>query len=88
MKGENVGNELTRSQIIVIKYEMEDGFLYNPFANYGLVVFSINPGRNETELISCPEDSTLIPGVDRDFLPISKVYLIVDNSIDIVLNVF
>ena len=75
IKGENIGNVKETSQISVKEYEMENGYRYSPAIGYGTAHFSINPGKNETETISCPEDSQLISGIDRDFLPVAKIYL-------------
>ena len=92
IKGENIGYEQESSRITVTKYEMENGYKYNPTLGYEYVYFSINPGRSETGIISC-SDSQLSSGIDRDFLPVAKIYLEIGDFIpqegdtSIILNV-
>jgi len=75
IKGQNICNIKQTSYIDIKWYEMENGFRYEPIIPYGYTFFSINPGKEETTTIGCPEDSQFISGIDRDFLPVAKIHL-------------
>lgn len=73
IKGENIANEKESSNVMIIKYEMQNGYTYKPLKVYGVtaVPFNLNPGGNDTQ--------TLIDysSIDRNFLPVAKIYLII-----------
>lgn len=83
VKGENMVNIQTSGTLRVTKYVMENGYIYEPsyFMDTTSTTFTINPGKDTTKTISC-YDST----IDRDFLPIDKIYFSIDGQ-QMILNV-
>ena len=72
----NVGNIQQSVKIENITYETENGFLYEGrFLAGGRLfeAFNIEPGRNSTL-------DFFTPSVDKDFLPVSKVYMDINGA--------
>jgi len=74
LKGENIGLEKDSVYVEITKYEMANGYSYS--SSYALTSFTLEPGRNSTESIR--DDREVI---DRDFLPVVKIYITIDENL-------
>ena len=71
IKAENIGNKEESSNVMITQYEMQNGYTYTPFKIWGrtFITFKLDPFGNDTKVLT--DFST----IDRDFLPVSKIYL-------------
>jgi len=90
VKGENIGSAEDSVFVKITKYEMANGYTYSD--DYIWEFFSLNPGRNITLTVNSKDGL-----IDRDFLPVAKIYVTLDenanpmlpveNPIHLILNV-
>jgi hypothetical protein len=87
--GENMGSANESFYVTITKYEMANGYTYSESRwSY----FNLKPGAYKTDIIQSRHDL-----IDRDFLPVSKIYITIDtvsgrnmpheNPVYIILNV-
>ncbi len=81
--GKNIGSIDVRSYVTASLYEMENGNKYDsPLSINSTASFILSPGESKQSFFSCSEDDLNI-----DFSQIAKVYIAIDTTANIVLNV-
>jgi hypothetical protein len=80
IKCENIGNTAGSGYINIKEYEMQNGYKYNQYWMFDTYPISINPGRNETITMESYEMSSFGLGIDREFLPVAKIYLVISED--------
>ena len=78
IKAENIGNSEDSVFVKITKYEMSNGYSYSN--DYIWAFFTVNPGRNNTQEISSLGGGTAGQIIDRDFLPVEKIHIIIDEK--------
>jgi hypothetical protein len=73
IKAENIGNKKESSNLKIFEYEMQNGNTYNPVRMYNktFITFDLGLFENDTKVL------TDFSSIDRDFLPVAKIYLII-----------
>ncbi|MCJ7572237.1 MAG: hypothetical protein MUO82_10255 [Candidatus Thermoplasmatota archaeon] len=72
IKAENIDNKNRESSnVMITRYKMQNGYTYDPVRMYGVtfITFDLNLFGNDTKVL------TDFSSIDRDFLPVSKIYL-------------
>jgi len=72
IKAENIDNKNKESSnVMITQYKMQNGYTYKPVRMYGMtfITFDLNLFGNDTKVL------TDFSSIDRDFLPVAKIYL-------------
>jgi len=78
VKGENIGSAEDSVFVKITKYEMANGYTYSD--DYIWQSFSLNPGRSGTLTIRSVGGGMAGQIIDRDFLPVAKIYVTLDEN--------
>ena len=69
IKGENLANQEVTGYVALLKYEMENGYIYEHSNFFIGTEFTINPGKEQIQTISSSGE------IDKDFLPVAKIHI-------------